>query len=981
MKVLAAILGLSASLHAIDAISLHELSLMRREWGVDEGLPHDRSLGTAQTSDGALWVCSGQGLYRFNGSSFQLQPLETRHPAISQLLMDREDRLWLTAQSGEVMFLDGGKFRKAADSKDIGQIRKWFPHPTEGVILFTKDPKRTGLYHLADSEIIPLGQPETTDLWRIGASPDGRIWLLERRGSLFEWKDEAMHPVAVKNAGCFITSPEGTLLTVGRKGIHEYQDGTWKPKVTFSDRIASRLPPGSCSIDPEGRYWITSTGDGLWVATPKGDLYELQSGVYGLPKASTSTFVDMAGDVWVNTFGGLFQLRYSPFIPTNVPPEFDSREVLQVHPQGSRAVWFSGFGGMARLRAGESVPQFLLPFKANDPHYISPNPDGTAWLSSRFGDISFYRDGERIPGTKDPHKGQFTPTDLHSDAQGCAWMSSYNGIYKTSPDSLHFTKISGKNGLPNEPYQFISFDPDGRPWAFGRSSGIYRMNSESNRWEAFKPPGNPIPKFASIHDIDEQGHLWGVAPTKGLLGWWSDKRAEHITLSDLGLGDLTVRGVACDLQDGLWLNTQSRGVLHLKRSELLKRFDDENHAVYFHEFGTPDGLPSKGAPYTSQNIERDTTGRIHVATQRGLATIDPTLWERRLQDAKAPRVRVEEFATAADFSPIQSLPESFPPGTDSLTLLLAADTYGFAGEVKYRYRFGKKEPWIDHGDDNLLYLRRLGPGSHRIEIQARDRFGMWSDQSAMVSLHILPHFWQRQSFQLSLILAVILLSAFLIHRRIQALRKKAELRAEFSRQLIRSQEGERKRIATELHDGLGQSLLIIRNMVTLSKKANPEDEMLNTMSETSMAALEEVRAISRDLRPPELDQLGLVKAIESAAKRLRESSGINIETDVDTLPDKLEPDHDIAIFRIIQEALNNVIKHARANQAKVTATTDAKGWKITIEDDGVGFDPQNLSDPGVGLLGMRERADLIGAALQINRIYPTGTRITVSRSS
>ncbi|NLO28667.1 MAG: sensor histidine kinase [Actinobacteria bacterium] len=213
-------------------------------------------------------------------------------------------------------------------------------------------------------------------------------------------------------------------------------------------------------------------------------------------------------------------------------------------------------------------------------------------------------------------------------------------------------------------------------------------------------------------------------------------------------------------------------------------------------------------------------------------------------------------------------------------------------------------------------------------------------------------------------------------------------RAEVIRQLLRAQENERKRIAQELHDTVAQSLLIMATAAhnLLENQAVVDEGVrtdLESMKENSLGLVAEIRAICQGLRPNILDNLGLVPAVKSLVYKTREETGIDVELAVNGRVFELDPEERLAVFRVIQEALSNVTRHAAASSARVALDFDEKGLTVNIDDDGVGFEVESNTslfalNGRAGLLGMRERAIGIGAGLEITSTAGEGTSITVS---
>jgi signal transduction histidine kinase len=225
----------------------------------------------------------------------------------------------------------------------------------------------------------------------------------------------------------------------------------------------------------------------------------------------------------------------------------------------------------------------------------------------------------------------------------------------------------------------------------------------------------------------------------------------------------------------------------------------------------------------------------------------------------------------------------------------------------------------------------------------------------------------------------------LFKRRVVQINLKHAAELAFSRRLIDSQEQERKRFAAEMHDGLGQSLVIIKNRARLSlRQADQKEAMLDhleNISDTASQAIEEAREIAFNLRPHLLDRLGLTKTIESMLGKVFSASGIEFEAEIDEIDDVLEKDSEILLYRIVQECANNIVKHSNAKKATLKIECGEKNVTVKISDDGRGFDPStsdnDLSKRSFGLVGISERTRLLGGKLSIESEPGNGTNVTI----
>jgi len=204
-----------------------------------------------------------------------------------------------------------------------------------------------------------------------------------------------------------------------------------------------------------------------------------------------------------------------------------------------------------------------------------------------------------------------------------------------------------------------------------------------------------------------------------------------------------------------------------------------------------------------------------------------------------------------------------------------------------------------------------------------------------------------------------------------------------SRSAWRVQEDERRRLARELHDGIGQLLVALKNHLEGARRAGAPDGVVDGALEMVGQALHDTRELSRLLRPAVLDDLGLEPALRWLARSVGERFGIEVDLHLSGLDERIDREVETLAFRIVQEALTNVAKHSGARAARVEIERSPARLAIRVADQGRGFDPRRLLDSedgeaGVGLRGMRDRAELFGGSLRVDAREGDGTRIDVA---
>ena len=224
----------------------------------------------------------------------------------------------------------------------------------------------------------------------------------------------------------------------------------------------------------------------------------------------------------------------------------------------------------------------------------------------------------------------------------------------------------------------------------------------------------------------------------------------------------------------------------------------------------------------------------------------------------------------------------------------------------------------------------------------------------------------------SLLVGAILLGLLgFIYLRWRTAQRERAAQAQFSQQLIQGQETERKRIARELHDSIGHALLLIKNKFSLNQT--------NFDSVTSMIdnTIEEVRNLSRDLHPHQLEANGLTNALEALVEKIGDTTEIFTSSNIESINDMWQPTQEIAIYRIVQEAFNNIIKHSEASAANLTIEKESDKVKFTVQDNGKGFNYHQKfkNTKSLGLKTLQERINFLKGEFTFDSPNGKGTQL------
>ncbi|MBC8754428.1 hypothetical protein H2O64_07075 [Kordia sp. YSTF-M3] len=282
----------------------------------------------------------------------------------------------------------------------------------------------------------------------------------------------------------------------------------------------------------------------------------------------------------------------------------------------------------------------------------------------------------------------------------------------------------------------------------------------------------------------------------------------------------------------------------------------------------------------------------------------------------------------------------------------------------YRYRLNKKE-WIDLKHQNVIQIPNLAAGNYNLEIEVLDFSRKKIANTLQLTVESKEFFYKEWWF-ISLISLIIISTLVWFLKQAQI---KRNLQENFSQGLIQSQENERSRIAIELHDSISQQLTLIKR-----KAQSIDQEEITTLTHNT---LEEVRALSRGLYPPLLKQLGLTESIDQLILDIDKQTNLFVTAEIHKIDTYFNEEQALNCYRFIQECITNVLKHAEAKALYVNIIKEHNFIRITIEDNGKGFDLTNAKiKNSLGLKTVYERIRILKGELTIDSKLEKGTKIT-----
>lgn len=966
-------------------VTLADFSRVMRRWGVDDGLVGGRVEAITQAPDGTLWIGTEKGLFRFRGQQFERLPTENMAGIedrwIGQVIADNEGTIWIRTRNGRIGRLEGDTFVRVPVPFEHVFHALWNPHPEGGLIVGIKSGRSVHLLRLTWDGVNVLSETLPSMVDTVHAADDGTIWVGCNAPTSLEWTPEKRVEHKLPFVGRFLRRRDGSLLAFGTAVGFQWNGTGWVEVVRYPKKMGS--PAKFAMEDLDGRIWFGNRAGDHFVWEGDQTPARFAPGPGSLPGLIMDTLIDQEGDLWFATLSGLFQARYVPFVNWIPPAPMPTKRVngLRVRPDGT--VWFHGFGGACRLVPGTTSPSFEFSRPPTNVFTCDAGEDGSVWRLTRK--RVFKMEGEdSVPVPLREGRGGSLKS-LVVDSEGVVWVTD-DRLYRCDPrgEPLELVPVSGDDGLPDSNHVTLRLLTDQSLLAFVRGWGLFRRSPGSSGWDQITPADDECAMRLRLADITEANGVWGFTREEELC-CWVDGHRSTATLDALGLGHIDIGGLVLDEIGGLWMATLNHGVLSVGCQDLRKAMNDASHEPTFQFFDQFSGLGSLGGGLPEECLARGPDGRIWVATDGGLSAIQPRQWAVEKQRAVPPQVRIDALiadgTTLGNESPIR-----IPPGTVRTGIHFSAMTFAFPREIRYRHRVsGVDDGWVESDTDSAVAYRGLMPGDYQISVVAASRFGAWGQEPATLSFTVLPHWWQRMEVRVAIALLILGLASLFYQMRMSVYLRRQEAQVAFSKRLIDSQESERKRIAGELHDGLGQHLLLIKNSTEFARRKLPQESPVGPRLEevTSIAAdaLAEVRAITGNLRPTALDRFGLRVAAQSMAEQIAEHGGIEVDHDLVEIEQDWDDTTEIAIYRFIQETLNNAIKHAEATRVSIDAKASGGWLRIDIVDNGKGFDPEAVRSGamsgGLGLTELEERAKLMRGEIVIDSTVGSGTTVHI----
>jgi signal transduction histidine kinase/ligand-binding sensor domain-containing protein len=955
-------------------------------WTTANGLPQNTVTGLVQTPDGYLWLSTFDGLARFDGVRFTIFDKGNTKGIVNnrfaRLFIDREGVLYALTEDFVVTVYRNGSFASYTQFAASGETIIGLTSDNQGIPLFETD---KGFYLLRGDRFVLTQDKKETNVKKIYWGKSGARWVIEQN-QITRQKDGQFTAYPLKLSSDELASIPALILCEDSLDalwlrrfpaaeLWRLQGGkatvfTKKEIPAFNERY-----PNQAKESADGSIWFLFS----WVTVPRSTQlvrfkdnqftqYELNEVV-----GPTASIVDREGNFWVATTTGLRRLRRKLITTLSVKDGLNSNEIYPLLEAGNGEIYIGTTQGLNRYVAGK-ITDLGLKYSNNIPIWPAGlfADDRTGLWIGFGGGFGRYENGV----IKRLDNGTISgATDFTSDHERNIWVATSAGLFKYRDDReiAHYT---AKDGLPGDNVITIHLDRHGNLWV-GTFAGLTQF--KDGRFINYDAAaGSPKGYVRAIYE-DPDGVLWFGTYGDGLVRYKEGKffnyRVEH------GLFNNGVFAILEDKRGNFWMSS-NRGIHRVSKQELNDFADGKISKLNSVSYDEKDGMLNiecNGGRIPAGIKAKD--GRLWFPTMGGVAIVDP---DAEIVNPNPPPVVIESISI--DRKPVEARTSQaevlLQPGQSNIAIEYTGLSLIKSEQIKFKYKLeGLEDNWVDAGSKRTVDYSYLPAGSYTFRLIAANANGVWNNEGATLKIIVRPFFYQTWWFigLLALVLATFI--GWVFYTRVSRLRAIAAATTLFSRQLIESQEAERKRIAAELHDGLGQSLVIIKNRAMLGLNKGDDRERvvreLGSISESASQALEEVREITNNLRPQLLDRLGLTRAIQSMLKKV--AGVVEIESDIDPIDELFTENEEISIYRIVQESVNNIIKHSNASNASVSIKRNASSVAIKIQDNGRGFDFANANAERhrLGLVGLNERAQLLKGEILIESRPGAGTTIHV----
>ncbi|QQS36599.1 MAG: hypothetical protein IPM56_01195 [Ignavibacteriales bacterium] len=994
-----------------------------------EGLSSNFINSIVQDKQGFLWIGTEDGLNKYDGYSFKVYRNEKgninslSNNFIWCLAIDSTGDLWIGTDGGGLNKfnpetetftrytndLDNSSSLSSNIVQNIFVDKKnniWVSTWGGGLNLMEKN--NSGFIHFRFDEKNKntIGSDK---IFSVFEDSKNRIWICTEGGGLNLFNpvsktfkrylaDKDKNSISFNNVSSIVELNNGSLLaaTTGG-GLNQFFPEKNEFKIVDTEGFINIW---KIFKDSNGLIWMSSSvGEGLAILNMTDNNIRKFSADKSSSGKITSNdirdiYEDKSGMLWLAASGGglnKVDIKPKKFFNFNLNnSSLNDYFIFSLEEDQAGKIWMGTYksGAITYDPANKNFKHYPTSKQKNGSlngeivRYIYNDKKNNLWLGTYYGELNQYDAKTNRFTYYNLDSGKKNPSAnlvriIFEDSKGLIWFGASGGGGLTSYNPLlkeykHYSSQTEPE-LSGDDITSIVEDNSGNLWIGTYSFGLNKFDRTANTItsyfrkedDQFSLPDNIITDMLD----DSKGNLWIGTYTGGLCKYIPQKNNFEVISEENGLSSNSVFGILEDDKNNLWLST-AKGISKINAATgEIKNYD----ALF--------GIQTSG--FNPSSRLKTKSGHMYFGGIDGVTFFHPDSLE---SNNFIPPVFITSFKLFNEEYPLQKN-ISF---TDTITLSYNENIFSFEfssmdftspDKNMYSYMLeGFDEDWVNPGSRRFVNYTHLDAGEYTFKVKATNSYGNWNKNFAQVLVIINPPFWLTWWFKGIMVITIAGLLLSIYKRRTRQLKDEKEAQIDFSKRLISSQEEERKRIASELHDSLGQNLLVIKNLALLGLKEGFEKSRLEEISGTADTTIDEARRISYNLHPHQLDRLGLTKALEAMITNIESSSSILFEREIDNIDSLFSKEKEINIFRIIQECLNNIIKHSDASAAKVGILKKIQFIEIEVSDNGKGINTISLeTSHGFGLKNINNRVALLNGKLEItsNEIFNTQINIRI----
>ena len=948
-----------------------------RTWNNQNGLPQNTVYDLLEDSIGYLWGATEEGLFRFDGSRFYIVNNDNTaglHSNNFYCLRQQGNKVWASARNAVLRI--GNEVEKLFDFSDKveGGWIKCLEVDNRGVVWVGTS---SGLLYQIRNDSVYQFMPSSpaaynsVDLLR--ATSEG-MWLGSPQGLFVLDKTKSSFRPVSSFAGVPVTSiaPDAVgniWVGTATRGVMRVVAGDTSRVAALDDLVENFV--NTLRFDGQGRLWIglRSTGYLVWdngkLYRPKQEKFE-HDGIRAIVVTSANT-------AWLGTTSsGLVRLRSA--LINSLP---DSMNVvapiaLGIYQDEEGDIWVGTAGrGVNRIRNGKAT-QYTQANGLSNNLVLS--------VTSR-GDYVYVG----TSGGLDRFNKKLNRFDRHYTESAGLRSSGITSLFRDSKNQIWIaTRLGGVNVLtPNEKLEVFPLpstllnvnllgfmeDRGGSIWIGSRGAGIFRILPDQRVQHFHTPNGFPADVVYGFFQ-DDDGDIW-MCSEKGLIVYRRGRF--HLFGREAGLHFTEAYRILQDAQKQIWLS----GNLGLQRIAWreLKRAKESDTTTrmavrLFNEF---DGMPNSeanGGFFPAGWPMKD--GTLWFPTIGGVAVVDPNIITR---DEKQLNIHVQSLQFANQrFYPGDEI--ELPAGVYNFEITYASIDFSSANDIRYSFRLkGLDNNWTDAGNRQIAYFSALPPGHYTFEVRSQ----LYGDSSPVESLsfYVAPYFYQTTWFKLLLAATVLALAiAIIMYFRRVAQRRLREQQL-IMRAQMEGQEKERQIISAELHDSINQQLATAKIYLDYARANEKErEELIGRSGEVVTRAIQEIRSLCYSLTPVGLKDMGLKEAVDDLCRSYSSVGKLETEFLYNLGELSLTEDLQFVLYRIIQEQMNIIARHAEARFVRISLDHESGYIAVHISDDGKGFNPLTVKE-GLGFANMRNRVSVYKGKIEVDTAPGQGCRVLV----